>query len=375
MNIISVPIFTYPTARIRAPDTTGSVTLDAAEEFLVMVMRVPKSGTLNKITWRTGTITGSSYTLKISVETVASSIGEPVATTNATKTLYATGAESADITSLSSGTVYHTPINGSTGISVAAGDLIAITFRLTAVDTSSIIIAANIYEDNGRLFCLNYPGDVYQRLYLSGSWSTSYATPPLVSLQYSDGFTPVIYSSPPCIESKISWNSRSNPDRRGIKFKFPAACRLYGLMMSLGLDTTTNVILYDSDEYSIITGFPISLSSSQRRNYNQAEYIVVFPTRPEISADTWYRLVLLPTTDTSIGLTVATLPDDGTTLGIGASLEGANLVYTYRNGTPSSGDHTWTDSNDKPAMTLLVDGIDSGSGGGSGISRSRQVMG
>lgn len=372
MSMSTVPHIMYPPVRF-AGGTSDNPTLDAAEEFIALVFRVPKTGTLNKIGWYCYAQSGT-YTLKISLETVASTIGQPVATTNSGKTLYATGSESADITSLSTG-INYTAINGTSGISVTAGDQIAATFRLTSASSASVRIAINTYGNTVLMMQPQGCQDHYSATYLGSAWSL-YPHCPIIALEYSDGFTSSPFLIPPLYgngSTSVSWNSGSNPDRRGIKFKVPYSCRLYGAMLYLDTDGDVDVILYDSDEYTVMSGFPITLTAAKRRYNGRYDHVIVFPTKPTITADTWYRLVALPKSTTDISTQYAYGLDDGAVSWLNQAPEGANLIYTTRNGAPSSGDHNWTDSNYKPMMAVIIDGVDFSSSGG-GISRSRQVL-
>lgn len=375
MSITDIVVQNYPSRISAFPSSVGSFTLDAAEEFAVMVFKVPKSGTLNKIGWRTAAITeGTSFVLKISVETVAETIGQPVATSNATKTLYAAGAESEDITSLSANTIYFTAINGTTGVSVSAGDYISVTFRLTAVNGASVTITNAQHNNFYTLGLAQYTNDFYVAAYLGSSW-TLWEQIPMISLEYSDGFCPHFFLQPPCSQTTNTWGSNDTPDRRGIKIKYPFKCRLSGCLLILDADSDVDIILYDSDEYTVMSGFPITISTSKRRLNNRSIHCVIFPIKPELTADTFYRLVVVPKGTTDIFLLYSTLSDDGSYTGASQTLEGDNIAYTYRNGDPSGADHAWTDSvNDRPYISVLIDGIEASSGG-SGISRSRQLMG
>lgn len=366
MSITTVPHIFYPSNRFVHASSRGYAALDAAEEFAAMVFRMPKTGTLNKIAWQCGTITaGTSFVLKISIETVAATVGQPVATTNAGKTLYAAGAEAADITSLTSNSIYYTAINGATGISVAAGDLVAVTFRLTAVTGATVNIASTQY---GSIFSgvqFVSAQDCYTALYLGSTWSTwSYS--PIIGLKYSDGMCSTPHLIAPYLYDNLQWGSNDSPDRRGIKFKVPYACRLYGMVVTVDTDSDVDIIMYDSDEYSVKTGFPITLTSAQRRSNSAYDNIIIFPTKPGIAADTWYRMVLLPKSTADVTFNYAYGQDDGETSWIGLSQEGANLIYTYRNGAPSSGDHAWTDKNYKPYIQLIIDGIEASAGAAGG---------
>jgi hypothetical protein len=371
MSITTIPGIFYPLLNPRVTAYAAMATLDAAEELVAAIIRIPKTGTLSKVGWLCNSVTGSSYTLKISIETVAEAVGQPVATTNAGKTLYATGAESADINSLTAG-VKFTEINGSTGISVSAGDLVAFTFRLTAVSGSSLSVGRYLTPTPLGLFGVQWP---YVATYLGGAWVlTQYS--PLIMLEYSDGFVPVQFVNPLLSTVSNAFNSSSNPDRRGMKFRYPFKCRISGVVIRGDFDHNCNIILYDSDEYTVASGFPISINALQRRATDEGDFIVLFPTKFEANANTWYRIVVLPTTTSNIFFLRGTVASDGSVDGMDAFPEGSDIIYTAFNGVPSSGSHVWTDTEtDKPSMQLIIDGIEASTGAAGGISRSRQLMG
>lgn len=366
MSIITVPQIVYPPFRSNASFYADAWTFDAAEELLAIVMKVPKTGTLNKIGWVTGnTFTASGYTMKVSLETVSDTAGQPVATTNAGKTLYATGAESADITSgLAANTVSFTPINGSTGISVTVNEYIAITFRMTAITSGSLSMMYQQYQQPSELLNFNSL-NTYNAGYAASAWSIRFGIP-IITIEYSDGFIAVPYLNPVSVLTSNVWNGSSNPDRRGAKFRLPYTARAYGAMINLTPgNTDVDVILYDSDEYTVMSGFPITISCTKKASTAANDAIIPFPTKPTLNANSWYRLVLLPK-HSSNNVTFATIDpaDDGSYDGVTAFTEGADFVYTTFNGAPSSGSHSWTDSNVKPRMSILLDGIDTGSAGG-----------
>lgn len=359
MSMADIANIQYPPKLALNPSYFGSVTLDAAEEFLALIIQVPKSGTLKKIGWYCGTVSGTSYTLKISVEAVAESVGQPVATTNTSKTLYASGAESADITNLSSNANNFTSINGSSGISVTAGDLIAITFRLIAASDSSIALTRGV-----SIFTIgsgiNAP---YSAAYINGAWNLS-SNAPAIDLEYSDGIS--VPDNCHVVSTNVSnqFNSSTNPNRRGIKFRYPFRCRITGLLFIGDIDYATDILMYDSDEYTVVSGFPITINPLKRRVVDYGLYNITLSSRVTIEANTWYRIVLLPTTTSSISFILSNPADDGSVLAIDAYPEKNDAIYTCRNGAPSSGDHAWTDRNYKPCIAVIIDGIDVSSGGG-----------
>ena len=357
MSITTIPESLYPV--LRSINPVYSTVLSAAEDCALLVFEAPKTGTINKIGWKTGAITqGTSYSLLISMETVAAVVGQPVATTNAGKTLYAAGAVSAALTSLTAQTVYFTAINGATGISVTQGDLICITWRLTAVSGATI----NIQNSNAASeVVLSIGNGPYAGSHTGTTWSVGSSAS--LSLEYSDGFVPMPFIAPITTVNTLAWSNAGNPDRRGIRFSYPFSCRLNGAVIRLALAGNVNIILYDSDGYTVMSGFPISLNALQTTSASVKDYYIVFPTKPTLAAGAVYRLAVLPITSTSISLYNYTPVDDGSFLGITAFSEGTNVEYTAFNGTPTSGNHAWTDSSDKPDMQLVIDGIDVGGGG------------
>lgn len=337
-----------------------TATIDAAGEHLAYVLSVPKTGTLKKIGWRIYTVNSPVMTVAVSVETVAAAVGAPVATTDAGKTLYATGAVSADITSFSAG-VRFDAINGSTGISVTQGDLISVVVRCKAHTSGSIGVLIDAGSGTlGLLYMGNLP---YTYTYLGGTADTLYK--PHITLEYDGEFVSVPGVSPACssIGDYEAWNSGSNPDRRGLKFKTPFNCKLAGAVIYCDADDDCDVILYDTDGYTVVTGFPVTLSSTKRRANTAGTAFVAFSTTPTITANSYYRLVVLPKNTTGVVMTYTIPGDDGAILGMSALYGGSNVAYTTFNGTPTSGSHTWTDTATKLlSLSLLISEIDIGAG-------------
>lgn len=349
MTMIPVDRVLYP------PYYTGSHggqgrTIDAAEEFCFSVIKIAKTGTLKKIGWRITAVSSPVLGVKVSVETCANTEGQPVATTNAGKTLYAPGAESAEITSFTAG-VRFDAINGTTGISVTKGDIATITFRCTSYTSGNVSVG----QDTGATFpgmpTLHFP---YEGTYLNSTWAAYERYPGLI-LEYDDGFVLGVpsYISVCPTQTTDTWSSSSNPDRRGLKFSVPYKCTLAGAYVQLDTDAELQIILYDSDEYTVMSGFPITINANQRPNNGGAWTFIEFPTEPTILADMDYRLVVLPTTTTSITSYYATPTGDGSFSGLSSMPMGTKCVYTTFNGTPTAGSHAWTDSTTSRHATLL----------------------
>jgi hypothetical protein len=349
--------------------TYSACTLDATEEHVAFTLRAPKTGTLKKIGWRTHTFSTSpapsGYSLYVAVETVADSVGVPVAATRAGATLYAAGAESAELTSLLASTIYFTPINGTSGISVTKDDLIAVTFRLTAISGGSISIGA--YQYGGGTFPLALSSATTRESYTYYNNGTANIWPePVLTLEYDGEFVPSMSAIPIGVLAGIAWNSGTNPDRRGIKFKVGGLDQtICGVYLQADIDSDADLIMYDYDEYTVISGFPITIDKDKRSSTSVGYYYIPFPSDVTLVKDQYYRLVLLPKSATNIQITSCVPASDDTIAGITAYREGANGIYTTFNGVPNSGSHSWTDDTTKRvSINPVLNGVVLPSGGG-----------
>lgn len=413
----------------------SSLTLDAAEEHFAMVFPIPKTGTLKKIGWRVNASTSPVLTVKVSLETVAAAVGVPVATSDAAKTLYAAGAQSAaitnpaianrfdsitsplqieglsraaacvvtwtghgmsgsghnvkfaditqaDWTALNGNTYAVTVINADTfsipvntsgyaadyvpgddpgtiekdGILVTAGNLVSVVIRCTAYTSGSMGVG---YDQFGTMMILrstsmNIP---YNYSYLGGA-SAVYSGMPILTLEYTNEFIGSIWTYPVITIASIGWGSNDSPDRRGMKFKFPINTKINGAIMFIDTDEECQLILYDSNEYTVAPGFPITIAPTKRKANSAALHFIPF-AEFTCAANAWYRMIVLPTTTTDITMYTNAPADDGAITGMSGMLGSTNWVYTTINGAPTSESHVWTDDITKRlSMFVIISQID-----------------
>lgn len=335
----------------------SSFVLDAAEEHGAFVLTIPKTGTLLKVGWRLASVSSPVLTLKLSLETVLDAIGAPVATSDAGKTLYAAGAQSAAIADPAAG-VRFDAINGAspgTGISVTKGDLAAVAIRCTARASGSVNVAYDQYATIS-MGARQHSGQQipYWYTYLGGAGAVG-AGESVLTLEYDTGMVVLPHSYPASLGGTAdTWNSGSNPDRRGLKMTFPFGCTLRGADLYLDTDEDVQILLYDADEYTVMAGFPITLQGTTRRANAAGAHYVEFPTEPTLLAGSAYRLVVLPATETNISGRYWVPADDGAVLGMTALMGGSDFCYTTFNGEPSSGSHAWSDTTTRRPGILPV---------------------
>ena len=360
------PCWTMYPPQYQTP-TANSFVLDAAEELIGYVVTMPKTGTLKKIGWRINSVSSPVLTARVSLETITQTIGQPVATLDEDKVLYAANAVSADISNPAAG-VRFDAINGATGISVTKGDRIAITIRIVSYTSGSI--SAHYAQYGGFAPFAGHNSlrtNAYTFTYVGGGWALFHT--PHITLEYDGEFVPVPFTMPVQLTgTTLSWDKDDNPDRRGMKFSMPFTCKLGGAFFYYDGDADTDLILYEPDGYTVATGFPITLNKNDRTANSLGWYFLEFPTPPTITADADYRFVFLPKESTNCTMYLVNPTDDGAISGLTAYQEGSRLVYTSRNGAPSSGDKAWTDSTtQKTTVALFISEIDIPTGGSGGI--------
>jgi hypothetical protein len=369
MSLVDVGYLPYPSHYVSGVGQSAQIA--AAEDHVASVFPIPKTGTLLKVGWRITVTNTPVLTMKVSLETVADVIGAPVATTDGGKTLYAANAQSAAISNPSAGVRFDS-INGSnpsTGIAVTEGDLVSFVRRCTArssgtlnvqLDQTGTIIVAGLTAAGGS----THPYE-YKRL---AGVATAYPGLPFLTLEYDTGFVTSPFLTPASLaQANDAFSSSSNPDRRGLKIAFPWTCRVLGAQLYIDSDSDFQFIFYDADEYTVLTGFPLSVSGNKRSASSANLMWVRFPTPPTLAANQAYRAVILPTTTTNLTMQTWTPADDGAVTGISGLVGGTNIIYTSRNGAPTSGSHAWTDDATKrSSFVFIVDQIDVGSGGGGG---------
>ncbi len=324
---------------------TNRETLNAADEYIAFIMAVPKTGTLKKVCILTGTVT-TADTINVSIETVDPATGYP------SGTLYATGATGSQESPTSS-TFYWIAINSTSGISVTAGDLIAIKVSLDYVDGDMTIQYNNWIHNptNSEIF-------PYVERYVD-STHTKGVSEPCVALEY-DG--EIINSGSVCCKSSsVNYNNSSSGDYKALKITMPFGARIVGAWAYADIDNPAQLILYSSDGYTSLG--TISFDPDIRVSTSAGIFISFFSSPITLIKNSSYRLALIATTSSNITFHYMTFGDDDTLKGIDQMPFGQNACYSYCTDAPDSLDD-WSDiSTYRPMMGLIIDKIDIGSSG------------
>lgn len=312
--------------------------VDASGKKAAAVIYAPKSGTVAKIGWRTGTVTASTST-DVRLETVDTTSGDP------SGTLWATNTNGTEAT-VASNTWYATTLTA--GASVTKGDLLAVVIAPSGTPNYNVSTG-----DSGGGLSINFP---YVDLYTTSWAKTSVA--PVVALEYNDGsYEPIPGTLPASNYSSPAFNSGSTPDEKGLHFKFAFPVRVTGFCAAFEQDTDTTFKLYDSDGATVLAS--VSVDSNARAAVSHSFFCHYFTTTHTLAKDTFYRLTAVPSSTTNCTMAEITV---ASVAAMDAWEGGQNLHMTER-----TDGGAWSQTTTKrPLISLVIDGLDNGAGSGAG---------
>jgi hypothetical protein len=331
---------------IRHADVDGFVTtdylIDASGEKAAVIVRVPKTGTISKVVFRTGTVT-SSETLRVSLQTVTS--GEPSGTD------YGGSAAGTQATPASN-TVYTVTL-GTAATGATKGDVIAIVFEF---DSAVGNLTFSSIASSGQYSGSEFTGFPYSSLY-TVSWANPNARTLSACLEYSDGSYENMGVLPFSSIGSVSFNSSTTPDERALRFNLPFPCRIIGYWFLGDLEASADIVLYEGTTAQLTQ----SLDFNERGQPGGSQrYLNLFDSSYNIIKDTVYYLALKPTTTTSVGLSRFTVE---TAAMMDCFNGGQNLYLGTRTDAGA-----WTDTTtERPFMGIIVDQFDDGVGGAGGM--------
>lgn len=264
------------------------VILDAAGEYVTYIYQASEDMNLSHVGFRNSTATGSP-TVDVRIETVDATTGLPTGTLWATDTNIVTGALSANSWNLVALTASAT---------IAAGSIFAVKIAYNSGTT------ATITRISGYAPALNLPyvvtntgtpakatNTTAQTIALGSSATDFYALPNTLPISAASG--------------AVALNN-STGARRGMRFKLPFTVRAIGA--TWWASTTAGdykIELYDDAGSSLLAtsstfdGDSSQLSGSKSNN-------AYFDDPVTVTANTWYRLVVTPTSVTNISMAAVT---------------------------------------------------------------------
>lgn len=327
------------------PTNNTSNLLDASGEKLAAVFRVPKTGTLAKVRFRTATVT-TGDTMKVSFQDVNMATGNPDETADQYRTVSV--ASSDDNAWITTGLITDDGTDGGVLRSVTRGDLLAIVIEYDSYVSGNMNIVNSAIP-------VDYGNGCYTTLKTGGTWVKTTATAGCFELEYDDGTLAYTDTLVPGFNAAGTFASNTTPDEVALYFRFPVGVTVGGALVIIDIDAACDVVLYDSDGTTALA--TVSLDSDVRANTNVNGTMVVFPAEIDLTASSYYRLAIKPTTTSTVGYRHF----DARAAGSMDMFDlGQNACWSQRTDAGA-----WSETTTRrPRMSLLVTKVHDGSSGG-----------
>ena len=354
LNVIAPGLFPAASPAVLSY-TSFSQNLSAAANRNAVVIRIPKSGTLDWVEFRTLAVANQPDNgLRVAFQGVDAS-GRPDNTDD--QFIIMPQPFSANTWQVPAAYMGSTGGGSGTKRTVTAGEYLAIVWRLESFVASDSMQISLI---NGQNSGLTEYGQ------MQGAWSSSNSGTtwtmasdgPLIALKYDDGTYAFMQDGliNPTALSSTAFGTGTNPDERGLVFQVPMPARLKGFYISYDENAVAhNLILYDAADTVLETVTGLLHTGVLSGGYAYYE----FATPHDLDANVNYRITLLPTTASTVTLFEYTFNSQA----IREVFDGgATWMTTHRNNGGG-----WTNEvTIRPAIHLVFGGFDDGAGSGGG---------
>lgn len=330
-------------------------TFDADTDELALVTRIPKTGTLTSIWFRTGTVSTAGAIFDGGLYTVDTS-GLP------TTTEYATGSSGTATVATSDDNVWkEMSLNSGSGVTVTKGDLAAI--RLF-VDTSGD--TPNTVQINGGSTAIQTLALTNYRVENTTGSAAKVATTQGVPFLLDYGGTFVYCDG--CVPANSGgFQTPGNGAERGLRFSLPVPMRIAGVLVGLG-----NVAAGADYEIRLYSGTAPyttekSVTSIDGDVTNSATVDCLCPfwfaTSFEAAANTEYFVAVKQTTANVVQTIEYSMSVAGH---MGATMGGTEFYLANRDATAVTNNTSFTETTTTvPLIFLLIDGLDDAVSSGS----------
>jgi hypothetical protein len=352
LQLITPPLYVGP--QITRDQNATSYTLDALSEYVAFVIQAPKAGTIDRIHFFAGTVTADGDGLRCRIETVSGTNGNP------SGTLVGGSSEVTHVT-----TTANSWNRGTAGLNavVTEGQDIAVKLSSPAAGTTfNGVIRGNFNGGKGPGVD---PANLLAPYLVNAIPTATKGAPSLMcfALEYDDGTCAFIDAAAPLSAvAGVSINTTTTPDERGNLFQVPVPIRARGVYHNVqGGLADFDVVIYDAANNVIASS---SVDKDINRVLSIGSSVRRFTAGVSLAANTNYRVVLKPTTTTSI--TVYEMTVD-TSLG-GVRLRDAMCLSSWKKTVRTDGATTggtlgdgWTQTDDSfLGLGLIVDQFDDG---------------
>lgn len=337
-----------------------SLTIDANNEIAAFIVRAPKAGDVRSVSWMMGSV-GVGGTITVGLYQVDATTGNPADTPTAlaANTFITKAIVAGDANDLvNSG-------NFTADATVTKGQLFAVCFINPGASPGTMNIST---------FADSQAGFPYNSLF-TGTWAKG-STVPNVILHYSDGTAAIPggcygigdVTGAGLTGTTYTLSTSTTPDVMGARINLPAPVQVTGAWILCDADGNFNVKLvtaaWDGASSGLLASADVDLDV--RADANIRLIFIEFDAAVDLSANTNYRMIVEPTSTTSMstrGYSCATQAQFEAQPGSGG--------FHVTTAKDPNDDTDWTNYNNGsdgyrvPYMGLIIDGLDDGAGGGS----------
>lgn len=334
-----------------AGPAAAATLLDATADRWAVVFTAPKTGTLDKVRIRLGTVSiAGSSTVLVSFQDVDATTGNPDGTEDQFRQI-PNGSLTSN-TSVLTGKITSDGTDSGSSRSVTRGDLLAVVAR---IDTFTAADQVNINNISATTRCGGFVWH-YVTENLSGAYAKSSTKTPQVSIQYSDGsYAEVVSCYPVITVGTQTYNNTSSPDEYGLRFQVPFPCKIGGCWLGIDADGDFDIVLYDSGGATTLK----SVDKDNRSTTVAQVGHVLFTTEATLAADTTYVLSIKPTSATNLILSYVDVADVKEWDQYG----GGQQWYWAEDKDPATTADFATTTTRRPMIGLMVTAVDNGATG------------
>lgn len=335
---------------------SDAFTVDASGEKGGFIFRVPATGTLKKVAFRTRSVV-QNQTIRVSFQDVDLATGYPDGTADQWRNISI--ADTDDNVPKETGILSSDGTDGGAKRSVTRGDWLAVVFEHNPFNAGDVFRAAAINTGNdacGLAFPVNY----------ATAWAKTYEIP-ILTLLYDDDGSDKCYPLAEILpftqdfSNALSFNSGSANPKKGLKFRFPFPCKISGAMMKMLVTSgaSFDVKLYGPDGQTVLQSANVPGGVPQPSSHR---YFHVKLGEQVLSKDTFYYLLVEPTTGSNVQLWYADVPA-GKEIYLDQADGGAAFHYAERSTEAPTATTTR-----RPLIHLEVTALDDGVGAGGGAA-------
>lgn len=337
---------------ITGAPTLGGVTgslMDAAAEKVAQIIRVPRSGVLNRIGYLVGSVANNPDNgLRFSFQTVDPATGFADGVQDQFRT--DAGPFTAN-TWRTTGLMTSDGTDGGVKRTVTKGERLAIVVAFESFVAADSISIGITNVDSG----VYASADQYSSQFIA-AWAFAATQMWSVALEYeTDGYVPINDLIYPMVSiASPSIDTGTTPDEIGFRFQLPMRAQCDGCWLRFDYDGDVDIVLYDSDGTTVLRSMTLTaLGRSLTAGQNQCG--VWDPVT--LDANTTYRITMKPTTLTNV--VIYTFLANGVNEMAGAP-GGAQFYRAHRTDAGA-----WTDTTtERPFGGVHLSAVDDGAAGG-----------